>query len=509
MKTTKILLFVLILFASKVLFAQDGVLDTAFGTDGKILTTFDYESDVQSLALQSDGKIIAAGDVFNHGDFHQFGIARYGSNGTLDITFGVNGKMVSDFLDYRISLNAVLVQQDGKIIVGGLMSKDSSSLLSHSFLARYTCNGTLDPDFGSGGKVIIEGIGFSSLALQSDGSIIAAGYSYTDFKSDFVLLRYEENGILDNDFGINGIVTTSIGENDFGYDVALQSDGKIILLGGYQDNFAMARYDNDGYLDPAFGTNGIVVLAIGFSPNSVKIQSDGKIVCASLESKLVRLLSNGDLDTRFGTGGIVQSPVTVSMEGGSDSLAIQNDGKIIVSGSYIDNVNDTRCIALVRYQINGDVDTNFGIEGLAETVFGQSSRSMLNCVLLQPDGKIVVGGESGPAFFGRHPNAVVLRYNSGTALSRSEFNNQKNRFSAYPNPVGSMVNLDFNLDQQELFSVDLFDSNGKKIADLLKEKYFKTGYHSQKLELPETLAKGIYFLNISNTQNSSNIKIVK
>ncbi|PWA05093.1 T9SS type A sorting domain-containing protein [Flavobacterium psychrotolerans] len=509
MKTTGVLLVIIILFLPKIIFAQDGVLDTTFGTDGKVLTTFGYESDVQSLALQPDGKIIAAGDVFNHGDFHQFGIARYHRDGSLDTTFGVDGRVVSDFLEYRISLNAVLVQKDGKIIVGGLMSQDPSLLPSHSFLVRYTCNGTIDSDFGIGGKVIIGGIGFSSLALQSDGSIIAAGYSYTYFKNDFVLLKYEENGILDDDFGINGVVTTSIGENDFGHDVALQSDGKIVLLGGYQNNFAIARYDNDGILDPAFGSHGIVVLDIDFSPNSVKIQSDGKIVCASMMSKLVRLLSNGDLDTGFGIEGIVQSPVSVSMEGGSDSIAIQNDGKIIVGGSYIDNVNDTRCIALVRYQINGDMDTTFGIDGLAETVFGQSSRSMLNCVLLQPDDKIVVGGESGPAFFGRHPNSVVLRYDLGTALTLSEFNNQKNRFSAYPNPVGSTVNLDCKLDQQELFSVNLFDCNGKMIANLLKEAYFKTGYNSQKLELPETLAKGIYFLNISNGQNSLNVKIVK
>jgi uncharacterized delta-60 repeat protein len=526
MKTTERKFLVVILFVTIVSFAQNGTLDNTFDSDGKVMTVYEgYESDVESLAIQSDGKIIAAGTVFNHGSYSQFGLARYLIDGSLDPTFGIGGKVVGGFLQSKMSLNSIVLQPDNKILVAGIIYNNYSD--SQFVLVRYNTNGTLDTTFGVGGIVIMNSVNIKTLTLQSDGKIIAAGFLFGNSSmKESLLIRYNKDGTLDTGFGVNGIATSSIGIENFGNDIVLQSDGKILLSGAlynnsgdYNTDFCITRFHNNGTIDNAFGTNGIVGINIDDvdEATSIKIQTDGKIVFVGFSyasggtssySKLVRLLPNGNLDSTFGTGGMATTPVSVPFCKSKESVEIQNDGKIVIAGFYT-NPLDINSIALARYQTNGVLDSNFGVNGLVVTSFGASTRSVANAILLQSDGKIVAGGESGPAFYGHHPNSVVLRYNAVVQLSNPELIAQKYTFSAYPNPVNQIVNLDFNLNESEELSIDLFDINGAKIANLIKGKAFQTGYHSQKLELPETLSKGIYFLNISNGSTASNVKIVK
>ncbi|HLF51985.1 T9SS type A sorting domain-containing protein [Flavobacterium sp.] len=509
---------VVFLFNSTVAFAQYGSLDPTFGDQGKVITHFgQYESDVRALAIQPDGKIIAAGNVFDHSGYNQHGLARYNMDGSLDSTFGTNGKVIGDVLGLMLPLNSesVLLQTNGKII-GGIASTSFNA-----GLIRYNLNGTLDTSFGVGGIVMKDSVRFNSLAAQSDEKIIAAGFLFEGSNRNFGLVRYSKDGVLDTNFGTNGVVATSIGGKDFGHAVTLQSNGKIIVSGstssdgGNSSDLAIVRYNTNGALDTTFGTNGIVIIDIddNDSATHVKIQSDGKIVLTDysyhqeplysfiISTKLLRLESNGDLDTSFGINGKVTAPFV-------GALTIQSDGKIVVAGSY-ENAENYNDIALARYLINGDLDVTFGSNGVVITSIGESTRSSASAVALQSDGKIVVGGAKSEAFLSSHPHSVLLRYNSGVQLSNPEFSIQKNTFSVYPNPVNEMVNLDFNLKESEELSIDLFNINGVKIANLIKGKTFQTGYHSQKLELPETLSKGIYFLNISNGSTASNVKIVK
>ena len=273
-----------------------------------------------------------------------------------------------------------------------------------------------------GGKVITP-IGSSadvgnSVAVQSDGKIIVAGYSHNGSNDDFALVRYTAAGVLDPSFGTGGKVTTDFGGgNDYGLSVAVQSDGKIIVAGSSGDfgssDFALARYTAAGALDPSFGTGGKVITPIGSSGDycrSVAVQSDGKILVAgssdngsNLDFALVRYTAAGSLDPSFGTGG----KVITAFGSGTDqgySVAVQGDGKIIMAG-YTANGSNTD-FALVRYTAAGALDPSFGTGGKVTTDFG-SGNDYGRSVAVQSDGKIIVAGE---AWNGSNTDFALVRY---------------------------------------------------------------------------------------------------
>ena len=200
--------------------------------------------------------------------------------------------------------------------------------------------GTLDPTFGSGGIVTTDvGDYCTTVAIQSDGKIVVAGTGI--YVGDFALARFNTDGSLDTGFGADGKVTTDFGSHDTPRSVAVQEDGKIILAGSSAGDFAIARYNHNGSLDPGFGAAGKVTTDFGASEtgNSVAVQDDNKIVAAGYSSLgselgsnfvLARYNSDGSLDTGFGSGG----KVTTSFGGRAygSSVAVQDDGKIVVAG---------------------------------------------------------------------------------------------------------------------------------------------------------------------------------
>jgi len=260
-------------------------------------------------------------------------------------------------------------------------------------------SGSLDTTFGMGGIVTTPNMAGLGTAIQMDGKIVVAGTN--DSNADIILARYETDGSLDASFGTGGIVTTAIGSgSDVCYDVAIQSDGKIVVAGfsynGANNDFALVRYGTDGTLDASFGTGGIVTTAIGLNYDfgcSVAIQADGKIVVAGYSNNganddfaLVRYGIDGTLDASFGTGGKVRTVIT-SEDWGS-AVAIQTDGKIIVAGSSFSGLSIT--FAIARYEADGTIDTSFGWGGIVTTAI--VSEDLLDTLAIQADGKIVGAG---------------------------------------------------------------------------------------------------------------------
>ena len=243
--------------------AAPGALDPTFGTSGEVTTDFGGSDSAQAVAIQSDGKIVAAGGTFSFpsGDF---AVARYNVDGSLDPTFGSGGKVTTDFGGFDAA-SAVVIQPDGRIVAAGRSGGGDFAL------ARYNADGSLDPTFGSGGKVTTDfGGGFDAafgVALQTDGKIIAVGQGASSF--DFALARYNADGSLDPTFGSGGKVTTDFtGGFEDAIAVAIQLDGRIVVTGqtfsgGFQ-KFALARYNADGSLDTSFGSGGIVTTNFGF-----------------------------------------------------------------------------------------------------------------------------------------------------------------------------------------------------------------------------------------------------
>jgi uncharacterized delta-60 repeat protein len=398
----------------------DGELDPSFGNGGVVMTDFNNSTDLaNAVALQSDGKLVAAGTTYTGNDFsdEDFAIARYNTDGTLDASFGNNGRVTTDFPNLAAVISAVVVQPDGKIVVAG-GAYPLFTFAGDFKVARYNPDGSLDNSFGIGGIVttIFPGDGSYAfaLALQSDGKIIAAGTDFFDFNpgdmsdTDFALARYNPDGSLDATFGNGGTTTTDfLGHEDDVYSVLIQPDGKIVAVGSanspidYYD-FAVARYLANGTLDTTFGTGGKTRLDFGNNDldiaNDAALQSDGKIVAAGTTVfdfgvqepfALARFNSNGTVDTSFGNGGLVLIDFGSFLQS-ANAVLVQPDGKIVTVG-YPNTELDDSDFLLARCNPNGSLDPSFGVGGKVRTSLGDLN-SAANGAVLQPDGKIVAVG---------------------------------------------------------------------------------------------------------------------
>jgi uncharacterized delta-60 repeat protein len=413
-QTAKIFIAVLLLYGLPI-FALDGSLDTTFNSTGPqpgVVSTPIGSSNAENntVVIQSDGKIITAG--FASSDF---ALARYTISGSLDTSFNVSG-IVTTPIGTNSIVNALAIQPDTNIIAAGAtITADLGSFA----LARYLSDGSLDASFGTGG-IVTTAVGSNpntaiyAVALQVDGKIVAAG---TD-NSTFVLARYLVNGSLDTSFGVDGIVTTAITGSSpsiAAFGVEIQVDNAIVAIGTEGTNFVLVRYLPDGSLDTSFGTGGIVITSIetGSIANGGVIQADGKIVAAGLtfpgggiqNFALARYLSDGSLDTSFGTGGIVTTTLPDTQFFAANAVTIQSDGKIIAAGIFTDNITHIHQFSLARYLPDGSLDTTFGTGGIVLTPIG--SDTLILGIALQKDGKIIAVG---PATFDDIDEFVVARY---------------------------------------------------------------------------------------------------
>ena len=292
-----------------------------------------------------------------------FAVVRYNTDGSLDTSFNGTGKVITS-VGSSGSADSVAIQSDGKIVVAGSSVDGSTSGFA---LVRYNADGSLDTTFNGTGKVITPGGGANSVTIQSDGRIIAAGSSGNNSSAAFTLVRYNADGTVDTSFNGTGKVITSVGNSRSGAsDLAIQTDGKIVAAGyslAESDNwtttdFALVRYNPDGSLDTSFGGTGKILIPDSDSSdyaNSLAIQPNGKIVVAghrfiiniSSDFVVVRLNPNGSLDTSFnGTGKVITS-LSSAYEGAS-SVAIQSDGKIVVAGDT--GPDEFKDFVVVRYQ---------------------------------------------------------------------------------------------------------------------------------------------------------------
>lgn len=398
---------------------------------GKVATDFyNYFDAAYSAYLQADGKILVAGSSTNltSGAGEDWALVRYNSDGSLDNNFGTGGKVSTSFGNTYESAHSIVVQADGKILVGGW--KGSIPLDSDFAVARYNIDGSLDSTFGLNGQVISEfGISDSagfSIALQSDGKILLAGYAY-NFPNgeDFALVRYNADGSLDSSFDGDGRVTTSFSSmpEERASTVLIQADGKIILA-GYSTNtsidanfdFALARYNTDGSLDSSFSGDGKLTTDFGSSFDKGRcaaLQADGKILVAgSINNQdygIARYNTDGSLDSSFDGDG----KLTLDLYGGSDvayGIALQNDGKILITGST-ESTSINHDFILSRLNSNGSLDASFDGDGKLTTDFNPYYDNAQS-VVVQPNGKIVVAGSDGYDF-------NLARYNADGSLDAS------------------------------------------------------------------------------------------
>jgi uncharacterized delta-60 repeat protein len=442
---------------------SNGSLDNTFGADGIVITPIGSGIDLcGGIALQPDGKIVAVGNGWD-GSAYRFAALRYNSNGSLDNSFGTGGIATTRVGVHGFGWSCAL-QPDGKIIVVGPSNNGSNLDFG---VVRFNSNGTLDNSFGTGGKVttaVGTGDDFGwSCAYQTDGKIVVAG-SYVNNRSmrDFAVVRYNSNGSLDNSFGIGGKVTTPVGlSDDRGRSMALQRDGKIVVAGssfvGSNNNFAVVRYNPDGSLDDSFGSIGKVTTRVG---NDVSTGEDG-----------------------------------------GNSIAIQTDGKILIAGWALNPVSGYD-FAAVRYTAKGDLDSTFGAGGIVLTPIGMNDFGQ--AIALQADGRIVVAGSSYDAT-GDYAFAVIRYLNRlPTGItSLVEAPQQFTLFQNYPNPFNSSTSIRYTINRAGYVTLKVYDLLGGEITTLVCENQTMGEYAI--FWNPVGLPSGAYFYRLQVTDALSSL----
>ena len=331
-----------------------------------------FDSQVTSIAIQSDGKILVGGYFTTYNGTGSNRIIRLNSDGSIDNTF------LSIDNGFDGSVSSIVIQSDEKIIVGGNFGSYNGTNSSH--IIRLNSDGSIDTSFSIGG-------GFdnivNTIAIQSDGKILVGG-RFTSYNGTFsnYIIRLNSDGSIDTGFSIGG----GFGGEDYGYvtSIKIQSDRKI-LVGGFFTSYNVTgsnriiRLNLDGSIDTGF------VIGSGLNSRALSFvtQSDGKILVGGVftiyngtsSNKIIRLNSDGSIDTSFSIG--------TGFDGDVFSIAIQSDGKILVGGEFT-TYNETGSIYIIRLNSDGSIDTGFSV--------GTGFNNTVSSIVIQSDGKILVGG---------------------------------------------------------------------------------------------------------------------
>jgi uncharacterized delta-60 repeat protein len=389
--------------------AAPGDLDTTFSTDGIAIADFGNYDAAMGVVVQSNGRIVVSGNTYG-GDM---ALIRYLASGTKDQSYGHHGKVRTPFGLAHLTLasGASAIQADDKVVVVG--GQNLQTVTSTDFVVlRYTKQGALDGSFGDDGMVVTDvssNDDANDVAIQPDRKIVAAGTEITGGGNDanFEVARYLTNGDLDLKFDGDGIRVIDLGGYDHLEGLALQPDGKMILAGVTSGpDILVARIRPRGALDPTFGGgDGYVTLDLGGSEfaNDVAVQPDGKIVVVGSSGRgltVIRFLSDGTFDGDFGSSGIVIVPISGEYPK-ARAVDVQPDGKIVTVG----DVSETELL-LVRFLDDGTRDTTFGTNGIVRTDLGDIYE-IANAMAIQPDGAIVVAGDRGP---GTDDDFLTCRY---------------------------------------------------------------------------------------------------
>lgn len=391
-------------------------LDPTFGIGGKVVTNIGNATfNVYCQALQSDGKLLIAGDLLDGHRYKGF-ICRLNADGSLDTTFS-GGKVLNNYAEFY---RAIKIQTDGKIVVGGSFDGEIA-------LARYNDDGTLDTTFDDDGLIYTPEAYNSrelvDMAIQPDGKIVALTEYPSSPYEDYRLMRFTTDGYPDPTFDGDGSIVTNVDAADKPVSVTLQTDGKI-LVGGYTlaaatDNFFITRHNANGTLDTSFNSTGKKLFAFANAGNifGVAVQADGKIIYNARlygPTRMItgRINANGTTDTTFGVGG----NTTMAFENDASSIdgkvKILPDGKIFIINRYSYTADNSQDIFMARYNTNGSLDTTFDGDGSMVFSYGAGSDFGRDFSIIGT--KILISGNSESSFSGN--NIALARFNDNGTL---------------------------------------------------------------------------------------------
>lgn len=377
-----------------------GTLDQSFGSGGRVVTSLSGQVTPSTIIVQPDGKLLAVGTIYHQATATDIALARYHSDGSLDNTFGVGGKVVTIISPNYDNAGGAALQADGKIVVVG--SKSVSSGATDLLVVRYNADGSLDTGFGNGGIVTTNQAPQDQLiavAIQSDGKIVAAGR--TDSPT---IARYNTDGSLENLF-ITDFFDLGVSNSTY-RAMAILPNGQILASGsGFVGEGFLARYNADGNLDSGFGTSSGRILTTNNLPQDIALLPDGKFLVSG--SRVQRFLNNGTIDPSFN-----QTNITGS------KLAVLPNGQISVIGD-----------GLKLLRSDGGKISRLNL-----------SQEPVHDIATQADGKIVILGTTPSTGSGMGNGFILHRYLTITSLSshHADFDSdQKTDFGVFRPSDGS------------------------------------------------------------------------
>ncbi|MEP7318946.1 MAG: T9SS type A sorting domain-containing protein [Panacibacter sp.] len=455
----------------------DGSLDKTFGEGGKVRTLVGDNFFPWAMAIQQDGKIVAAGEGLSGQGVM---VVRFNANGTLDNSFSQDGKVITQVGGTGVQgARSIAIQNDGKIVVAGLCHPSSAPLDYDFLVMRYNTDGTLDNSFNGTGIITRFGSSLDkavAVAVLPNGRIVAAGYIDNNGNNDFIVARYTSAGKLDKYFGGgDGVVITDIAGEDICRTLAVQADEKIIVGGWSFTNgtgyVSLIRYNTDGSLDASFSGDGKHTESLGatYGAESMVIDASGRIIVGAKSNgfgTIIRFTTNCTLDGTFSGDGKVYTSLTLMGSSTNNDLDIKcmiglQGEKIILSGTYGTFGNlITPNFVVFRYNSKGNIDKTFNSDGIAWAEFkAENVGSSVRSVAIQPDKKIVAAGARG-----------LARYNTnGTLDTTFNPNGQAtlNFSGGYIEPYGVAIQTDgkiivagLDIQYSTTFAVLRLNSNG-------------------------------------------------
>ena len=482
-------------------FGTNGKVHTSFGNFSTYFNALAMQNDGKIYAVGAkEGSFSETNGIF---------ISRYNTDGLLDISYnstGVNGASGTKEIGYGSSFefcHTAVLQPDNKLIVAGSSngSFSISRLLENGdYDTDFSGDGKMIYSFGTG-----NGSKINKILLQSDGKILAIGQAYSGTDYDFGAARFNTDGSLDTTFGVSGKVRVAIGPaNDFGQDAVLQPDGKIVITGysknalGY-DTFSAIRLNNDGSLDINFATNGKIYFNIPSKldcvAEAVTLQLDGRILIAGHadgDFAVLRYNTNGTLDNSFGNSGYTTTDFGNSQDK-VYAISIQANGKIIIAGNSYDPLISTFLdFGIASYNADGSLDNTFDTDGKMTISMGYSSG--IKDMIIQNDGKLIFGGYS-TENQNSNTRYSLLRLNAANLSINENLSNNNSKVSLYPNPTNQYISI---MSTMKIENIELFNIHGQQVD--IKNKII-----NNTIDLSE-FGNGIYFIKLNSNQT---FKIIK
>ena len=484
-----------------------GTYDKTFANKGFSIVPFSNQSKRVAhgftMALQDDGKILVGGRTWltdntrKKNQLADFALMRFKEDGSLDTTFGRDGKLQMNFIPKTNLVSGILaLQKDGKILFGGNVREyiRDSMIQEKMVLSRFRQDGQPDSDLGSDGQLILPQLdeynSISSLILDEDENIIIVGTSgEISGKRKLLLMRLKNNGISDDSFGNDGkAMISAIPYVSFLGSAGCLDKENNIIVGGYakkeetaKHEFFVARFKPDGKFHGDFGSSGFMTIPfkddqvrVHARANAVAVQDDGKILISGLTKAtadhsekfaIARVLPNGQLDKSFNYTGqkIIKSKNKKSVGNISNAMLIQPDGKIILAGQSTDPVKNINHLSFIRLREDGQLDESFGNNDGKVFLDDIGGYSTANAISLQKNGLLVAAGLiSYPQQF------IITRLHIGLPYDGYEASKGNNKVWYWPQVIGNEVELGFNLLRPGMVSLDIQNKNGEIVQSPLK-----------------------------------------